>query len=334
MTSRLPRLSRLTPLLPREVWPNEAHHFTPWLLENADVLGDLLGMDLVLEVAEHPVGGFSLDLIGKDESTGEVVIVENQLETSDHTHLGQLLTYAAGTDPTTIVWVASAFRPEHRAALDWLNARTDEDTRFFGVQLGVVRIGDSEPAPSFNLVAEPNDWEKTVRAATTQSGVRSERGELYRSFWSEWLERIRKDRPAWSRATRPPAESWFVTPAGVTGATYYTSWTRRGLSSELVFEASDPAVNTARFMALRARRADLEAAYGSALDWQDLPDRKATRIAEYLVDADIGDQGSWDRYLDWLVDRQTRLRRALAAVGGVPTPPAPAPPAGGLSPGN
>src|SRR3712207_5308880 len=106
------------------------------------------------EAAEHPVGGFSLDLIGKDESTGEVVIVENQLETSDHGHLGQLLTYAAGTDPTTVVWIASAFRPEHRAALDWLNARTDEGTRFFGVQLGVVRIGDSEPAPLFKRSEE------------------------------------------------------------------------------------------------------------------------------------------------------------------------------------
>jgi len=310
----------MTTVPPREVWANEAHHFTPWLLQNADVLGDLLGMDLVLEAAEHPVGGFSLDLIGKDESTGEVVIVENQLETSDHGHLGQLLTYAAGTDPTTVVWIASAFRPEHRAALDWLNARTDEGTRFFGVQLGVVRIGDSEPAPLFKLVAEPNDWEKTVRAATTQSGALSERGELYRAFWSRWLERIRTDRPAWSRATRSPAESWFVTPAGVTGATYYTAWTRRGLSSELVFEAPDPSLNTARLHALQARRAEFEAAYRGALDWQELPDRKATRVAEYLVEADLAEQQHWDRYVEWLLDRQTRLRDALAAVGGVPAP--------------
>ncbi len=151
----------------RDVWPHEAHSFTPWLLNNVDVLSDLLGMDLALEVAEHPVGGFSLDLMGRDETTGEVVIVENQLETSDHGHLGQILTYAAGTDPTTIVWVAASFRAEHRAAIDWLNARTDENTRFFGVELGVVRIGQSDPAPSFRLVAQPNDWEKTVRAATS-----------------------------------------------------------------------------------------------------------------------------------------------------------------------
>jgi hypothetical protein len=146
-----PALGRLTQVPPRQVWPHEAHDFTPWLLNNVDVLSDLLGMDLVLEVAEHPVGGFSLDLMGRDEATGQIVIVENQLETSDHGHLGQILTYAAGTDPTTIVWVAASFRPEHRAAIDWLNARTDEDTRFFGVELGVVRIGDSEPAPAFRL---------------------------------------------------------------------------------------------------------------------------------------------------------------------------------------
>jgi hypothetical protein len=93
------------------VWPHEAHNFTPWLLNNVDVLSDLLGMDLALDVAEHLVGGFSLELMGRDETTGEVVIVENQLEVSDH--LGQILTYAAGTDPTTIVWLAASFRPEH-----------------------------------------------------------------------------------------------------------------------------------------------------------------------------------------------------------------------------
>src|SRR4051812_44022072 len=116
----LPALGRLIPVSPREVWPHEALSFTPWLLNNVDVLSDLLGMELSLDVAEHPVGDFSLDLMGRDVTTGKVVIVENQLEGSDHGHLGQILTYAAGTDPTTIVWVAASFRPEHRAAIDWL----------------------------------------------------------------------------------------------------------------------------------------------------------------------------------------------------------------------
>lgn len=104
-------LQRLTLVPVREVWPHEAHDFTPWLLMNVDVLSDLLGMELALTVAEHPVGGFSLDLLGRDESTGQTVIVENQLETSDHTHLGQILTYAAGTDPSTIVWITTGFVP-------------------------------------------------------------------------------------------------------------------------------------------------------------------------------------------------------------------------------
>lgn len=137
-----PSLGRLRRVPPREVWPHEARDFTPWLLENVDVLSDLLGMELVLDVAEHPVGGFSLDLLGRDETTGRVVIVENQLDVSDHTHLGQILTYAAGTNPATIVWITTGFRPEHRAALDWLNERTDEETRFFGVEIEVVQIDD------------------------------------------------------------------------------------------------------------------------------------------------------------------------------------------------
>ena len=312
----LPSLGRLTRVAPRDVWPHEAHSFTPWLLNNVDVLSELLGMELALEVAEHPVGGFSLDLLGRDETTGEVVIVENQLETSDHTHLGQILTYAAGTNPTTIVWVAASFRPEHRAAIDWLNARTDEDTRFFGVELGVVRIGQSEPAPSFRLVAQPNDWEKTVRA-TVQVEATGKQA-LYRSFWSRWIDLMHTERPGWSRATRPPRESWFSTTTGTSGVSHYTSFTRRGLSSELVFESPDADLNTARFQALQAHREEVEASYGGPLEWQELSGRKATRVADYLPDADVTDEGDWDQYLAWLLDRQTRLRAALTSVGGVP----------------
>lgn len=311
-----PTLSRLSVVARRAVWPHEAHDFTPWLLANADVVSDLLGMDLDLETAEHPVGDFSLDLMGRDNATGQVVIVENQLDVSDHTHLGQILTYAAGTDPATIVWVAPSFRPEHRAALDWLNSRTDEATRFFGVEIGVVRIGDSAPAPLFRLVAQPNDWEKSVRAATSHTEQTSARQTLYREFWAGWMETVMSQRPGWSHATRPPGSSWFAMAAGP-NANYCPMFTRRGLSSELVFEHPDAAINTARLQALFDRKDAIEQAYGRPLEFQFLPDRKLTRVAEYLK-ADIEDGDAWPTYRDWLLNRQTHLRQAIEQTGGVP----------------
>jgi hypothetical protein len=160
----------LEPVEPRAVWPSEAADFTPWLLRSPKALPDAVGMDLDLTAAEHPVGGFSLDLIGVDKATGETVIVENQLAGSDHTHLGQILTYAGGTDPVNILWLATSFREEHRAALEWLNKRTDEQTRFFAVEVGLVRIGTSAPAPLFTVVVKPNDWGKKVRASTAGPG--------------------------------------------------------------------------------------------------------------------------------------------------------------------
>ncbi len=236
----LPTLARLQEVSPREVWPHEAAHFTLWLLANADVLGDLLGMDLELEVAEHAVGDVRLDLLGRDLATGHVVIVENQLDVSDHLHLGQILTYAGGTDPATIVWVTTGFRPEHRSTLDWLNARTDDATRFFGVEVRVVRIGGSQPAPAFRLVAQPNDWEKSVRAAANQAPLSGE-GALYRAFWQTWLDRLQHERPGWSRATRPPVDQWSPRRRAPRPPPTTRRSRVRGLSSELLFEDRDPA---------------------------------------------------------------------------------------------
>jgi hypothetical protein len=165
-------LGRLEPVDPRGVWPSEAHDFTPWLLANAQALSEAVGMDLDLEAAEHPVGGFSLDLIGVDAATGDRVIVENQLEASDHSHLGQILTYAGGTYPANVLWLSTSFREEHRAALEWLNERTDERTRFFAVRIQVVQIGTSPPAPLFTLVVQPNDWGKRVRVNVGTRGLK------------------------------------------------------------------------------------------------------------------------------------------------------------------
>lgn len=309
-------LGRLTPVLPRQVWRHEAYDFTPWLLANADVLGELLGMDLELHEAEHPVGDFSLDLLGKDVSTGETVIVENQLEQSDHLHLGQILTYAAGTDPVTIVWVNTGFRPEHRAALDWLNERTNEKTRFFGVEINVVRIGDSEPAPAFRLVAQPNDWEKVIRQTVTSSA--SDREALYEAFWTRWRDALHEKHPTWSNSQRVSRQQWFQFSAGVSGVNLIQAFTRHGLAVQFQFEGTDAEQNLARYRVLESRRDALETAYGASLTWEPLESRKAARVADYRDPGVITDTEAWDSYLKWFMEHTERLKQAVESTGGVP----------------
>ncbi|MGW5154434.1 DUF4268 domain-containing protein [Nonomuraea wenchangensis] len=309
-----PDLSRLTPVDPREVWRHEARDFTPWLLESADVLGEELGMDLVLEVAEHPVGGFLLDLIGVDEATNERVIVENQLTPTDHTHLGQLLTYAGGTAPTNVVWLATLFRDEHRAALEWLNTRTDENTRFFGVEIRLVRVGDSPPAPMFRVVVQPNDWGKQVKQASLPNATG--RSLAYQQFWAHFIDRTRSQQPGWTRARKPPAQNWFELSAGVTGFYFTVSFSRQGLRSEL-YLGGEATVNERALAALIALKASLETSYGGPLTYEPLPDRIACRIADYSP-GNIEQTSDWDAYLDWFLDSQARLRKALDDVGGLP----------------
>ncbi|MDF1705973.1 MAG: DUF4268 domain-containing protein [Aeromicrobium sp.] len=317
-----PALGRIEIVPPRQVWPHEALDFTPWLLANVDVLSDLLGMGhLVLEGAEHAVGNFSLDLIGKDESTGEVVIVENQLEVSDHLHLGQILTYAAGTDPTTIVWVATGFRPEHREAIAWLNDRTDERTRFFAVQIEVIRIGSSQAAPAFKLVAQPNDWAKQVKAAAAHaSGEVTEREHLYLEFWEKYRLRVLAEHPTWTRASMSSKSSWFGMSAGVSGVNWISTFSQSGLGLQLVFEHADRDLNVARFDALAAQHTTVEAAFGGPLSWEPREGLKSSRIATYTDVADVALVDQWDSWVDWLIEAGVAMRHALTAAGGVPLP--------------
>lgn len=313
-------LGRLSVVPPRQVWPHEALNFTPWLLGNVDVLSDLLGMDLTLEVAEHPVGDFSLDLMGRDETDGRVVIVENQLERSDHTHLGQILTYAAGTDPTTIVWVAAGFRPEHREAIDWLNARTDENTRFFAVEIEVVRIGQSEPAPNFRLVAQPNDWAKTVKAATsTAPGDISERERLYYEFWARFRDRVIETHPTWTKSTGSTKSSWFGMSAGIAGINWISTLSTTRIAVQLIFEQSDRLTNTANFEALLAQKDEVEGAFGALLSWEPREGEKSTRISVQGPPCDVAEREKWDEWIEWLIASGERLRTAVDAAGGMPS---------------
>ena len=151
----------------RQIWQNEGQDFTPWLAqkENLELLGEVIGIELELEAQEKNVGPFRADILCKNTSDDSLVLIENQIERTDHKHLGQLLTYASGLQSVVIVWVASKFTEEHRKALDWLNEITDEKFRFFGLEVELWKIGNSSVAPKFNIVSQPNNWSKAVAQA-------------------------------------------------------------------------------------------------------------------------------------------------------------------------
>ncbi len=198
MTEHAPGRIEHVPL--RDVWEHEALAFTPWLAANLDLVARELGVAALDRVDEEvAVGNFSLDILARTHD-GRLVVIENQLESTDHTHLGQLLTYASGLGASIIVWVSSKVRDEHQSALTWLNENTGGDVHFFALEVGAVRIGDSLPAPVFNVRVRPNDWQESTRRSVAASA------QIASS--EEWLEEVAARRPASLAAMQAVADHW------------------------------------------------------------------------------------------------------------------------------
>jgi hypothetical protein len=215
-TSQSPSLGRLSRVELRDIWLSE--DFTPWLArpENIADLGNTLGMELEVEAQERAVGPFRADILCKDITTDRWVLIENQLERTDHTHLGQLLTYASGLEAVTIVWIAARFTEERRSALDWLNKITDERFRFFGLEVELWRIGDSPAAPKFNVISKPNDWSQSVaRAARAIDDAElSERRILQRDYWAALNTVLNSCGGQVLGNKKPQPQSWMSYPIG------------------------------------------------------------------------------------------------------------------------
>ena len=184
-------ISRLTPVDPRVVWRHEALNFTPWLASQLDHLGEAIGEELELLGAETAVGPFSADIVARTKQDGRTVLIENQLQKSDHTHLGQLMTYLAGLEAKTIVWVTTHFAEEHVSAVQWLNDHTPPDFRFFAVELRVVRIGDSPVAPVFDVIVRPNEFERGLKVRKAEAEATTD--SKHRDFWALYLQRHPED---------------------------------------------------------------------------------------------------------------------------------------------
>ncbi len=303
-------LSRLEQVELRDIWADEARDFTPWLMENAERLGEVLGIDIEFEAREHPVGSFSLDLYGHDITNECVLIVENQLDATDHKHLGQLMTYAAGTDAATIVWVAPSFRDEHRKALDFLNDKTGDSARFFGVEVSVVRIGDSAPAPMFKLVAKPSGWRARL-AATHASSELSERREQYRAFWSDYLDALHEKYPNTTNVRAASTRNWTNVNNLRRGVVICLSFLSQGkVSCEVYIDLQDAKKNSAVLDALMRNKDQIETDVGEQLLWDDIPLKRACRIRA-MTSGDVTQSSDHERLITWMMEHQIRMKQSI-----------------------
>jgi hypothetical protein len=202
-----------------------------------------------------------------------------------------------------------------RQAVDWLNEQTRENVRFFGIELQVVRIGTSQPAPLFKLVAQPNDWQKQVRSGT-RSGRAGTKSALYQKIWTRYLERMRDEHPDWSQARKASNQNWMDFPSPIKGTRLNPSFAQgRRLRSEIYIDTGDKASNEAIFEHLLKNKDIFEAEYGRPVQWESLPNARASRIADYRPEADVTfEDHQYDDFIAWLLDSGVRMRRALAAV--------------------
>lgn len=292
---------------PRQVWPSEASHFTPWLADHLDRLSEILGMELELVQRESGAGDFSIDILAHDLGQKRNVVIENQLETTDHGHLGQAITYAASADAGVVVWVCREFRDEHRAALDWLNRGLSATTEFYGVVVEVLQIDDSRPAVNFRVVAAPAG-RSLRRAGPVEAGEASERGLLYQGFFQRLLDELR-DKHKFTNARAGQPQNWYSFRSGVSGFSYSAAFKKGNrLGVELYIDFGDENQNLAALRALREDAAEIEKSIGERLSWEELEDRRACRVALYREGSIRDPQDTVDEYLDWTIEKLLAFR--------------------------
>jgi len=304
MTAPLGKLQRINL---REAWKHEATEFTPWLAqtENLDLLAEALGMvELELVGIEHWVGDFKLDILCSDDD-GQVII-ENQLEKTNHSHLGQIITYASGVGARKVIWLAESFRTEHVAALDFLNQHTTEELSFFGVEVELWRIGDSPMAPSFNVVVKPNDWTKTSRESAKAATTTTPTKQRQLKFWTEWAAWL-QDKGSTLRTQKPYPKHWTDIALGRTGvrmaATLHSVKSRLGMEVYI-----DHPNAKSMFQQLRAQQAAIEAELQVSLQWDEqLPNGNGCRISYVRPDSPLEDESQWPAYFAWLEDMAQRM---------------------------
>jgi hypothetical protein len=293
----------------RDIWATEAQDFTPWLAQehNLGKLASVLGFELELEAQEQNVGPFRADILCKNTDDDTWVLIENQLERTDHIHLGQLLTYAAGLQAATIVWVAATFTDEHRAVLDWLNEITDDTFQFFGLEVELWKIGNSPAAPKFNVVSKPNDWSRSVSQAAKKiaNEALTDTKAAQLKYWTSFREYLISENSS-VRPQKPLPQHWANFKVGRAGfgmaALLNSRENRVGVQLAMHDEKAE-----AYFGLLSEQKNEIESELEFSLEWMELPDRKSSRIVLNWNDIDPLDEEKWAEYHQWMKEKIEKI---------------------------
>ena len=302
-------LGTLTTRNPKEVWIDEARDFTPWLADHLTLLNEALGLQIELTEREKRVGDFSVDIFGREVNSGAEVVIENQLAQTDHSHLGQLLTYAAGLEAKIIIWISPRFRDEHSQAIGWLNRHTPPQISFFAVELELLQINDSPPAPHFKIVAEPSEWQKEVASQTPAK--RTPRELALHAFCTDLLNRITSRSPDINvRSVSFSGYLGFST--GRAGFNVYAVIPKGNhLRVELYISTGDTATNREALAKLLQEKTKIESHVGEEVASEQMA--KDCRIyVRYSVPVDPANAP--DNALDWAAERVIKFREVFGPL--------------------
>jgi len=291
----------------RQKWTNEARDFTPWLAENISELNKALGLELEVENTEVAVGPYSADILAKDTGTGQYVVIENQLEKTDHDHLGKAITYASVLDAPTIIWIATTFTEEHKKAIDWLNDHTSDEIAIYGVQVELWQIDNSNVALRFNVISKPNQAVRQA-ARSIAKGEVSDKRKFQLEFWNKFRDKLAKSKKIPSLQT-PRPQYWFDISLGKSSINISnTCNTDVNTVGARIYIGNKIADKMLPF--LESKKTEIETEIGQSLQWNPNPENR-DKVIVLIHNTDFNDPKKVEEALDWLVDYTIKFRETF-----------------------
>lgn len=303
------KLGKFTEVDIRKVWAHEQYDFSKWLSDekNLSELGDTIGLSLIDPETEKFVGNYRCDIICKDEITGKDVLIENQLEATNHDHLGKIITYASGLDASVVIWIVAQAREEHASAIEWLNQHTDDDISFFLIEVHTYKIGESDVAPMFKIIEQPNDFVKSVKAIAKNTEMNdSQRSRL--EFWTMFNDVLELRGKPFNKH-KATTDHWYTVAVGSSQC---------HISIELVNRDNYIRVglwipnNKDMFDHLYDKKEQIEGMLGFALEWDRLDDKKASVICTHIDGLDFSNHDNYNELMNKSIDLVIPMKKAFS----------------------